>query len=362
MSDSDRRPRLIDDVIAFIRDPESGSFSELALRVFAHQFEHIAAYRRVCERRGITPTSIRDWREVPPVPTLAFKHLALHTAEPERIFLTTGTTQGPNTRGRHAMPYLELYHAAAIAGLKRFLVPDMRRMRMASLVWPASERPESSLAQMIDWALVEFGSDDSAGCAADGRLDFDAFAGAVRRSEGDGQPLCIFTTTGALIHFFDHCRDRDWKFRLPHGSRLMDTGGAKGAPRPMSRNGILRAIWETFAIPGYFVVNEYGMTELSSQFYDNVVFNRVAGRFGPRALAGPPWMQTRVLDPATFVEVAPGETGLLCHFDLANAATAACVLTEDLGRVVEGGFEIVGRAAGAEARGCSLALEELVRA
>ena len=47
---------------------------------------------------------------------------------------------------------------------------------------------------------------------------------------------------------------------------------------------------------------------------------------------------------------------MLCHVDLANAGTALAVLTEDIGREVKDGFEVIGRAAGAEARGCSLAL------
>jgi hypothetical protein len=136
----------------------------------------------------------------------------------------------------------------------------------------------------------------------------------------------------------------------------MDTGGAKGTARAMSRPGILHAIWNTFAIPGYFVTNEYGMTELSSQFYDNVIRDRYHGRGTHRALAGPHWLRTLVLDPGSLIEVAPGEPGVLCHIDLANAGTAMAVLTEDIGRVSEDGLHLIGRIQGAEARGCSLAL------
>jgi hypothetical protein len=168
------------------------------------------------------------------------------------------------------------------------------------------------------------------------------------------------TTTGTLIRFLDHCRDADWSFRLPHGSRLMDTGGSKGAPRAMSSRGLLQAIWNTFAIPGYFVVNEYGMSELSSQYYDNVLRDRVAGRFSRRAKVSPAWLRTRFVDPITLRDVADGEIGLLCHTDLANAGTALALLTEDLGRPTRDGFVVLGRAQGAEARGCSLALAEFL--
>ena len=350
---------LHDAVIAYVRDPATARFEDLAVAVFAAQFAGVAAYRRVCERRGRTPETVVDWREVPPVPTLAFKRVGLCTAPPERTFLTTGTTQGAEQRGRHEMPDLRLYQAAAVAGLRSCLFPDVGAMRILSLVWSSAERPESSLAQMTDWAIERFGNPGSRGFVNDGRFDFEALAEALRTSERDGEPTCLLTTTGALLHFLDHCRDHDVAFRLPHGSRVMDTGGTKGAPRTMSRNGLLRAIWETFAIPGYFVVNEYGMTELSSQFYDNVVRDRVAGRFGSRLKVGPHWVRTRALDPTALTEVPAGEVGLLCHFDLANAGSAACVLTEDLGRMVADGFEIVGRASGAETRGCSLAAAEL---
>jgi hypothetical protein len=347
-------------VLAFIREPAVAAFDRLALDVFAHQFECIPAYRRVCERRGQTPATVTTWRAIPAVPTLAFKQVALHCGPPVRTFLTTGTTQGTEQRGRHAMPDLRLYHAAALGGLKAFLFPDVSDLRIVSLIPSAAARPESSLAQMVDWAIERFGSASSAVFATADRLDFSGFTEALRQSERDGGPICIMTTSGALIHFFDRCRDAGWAFRLPHSSRLMDTGGAKGASRTMSRAGILHAIWNVFAIPGYFVANEYGMTELSSQLYDNVIHDRYHGRGSHRALASPHWLRTLVLDPGSLREVAAGEPGVLCHVDLANAGTAVAVITEDIGRCTKDGLQLIGRVQGAESRGCSLALADFL--
>ena len=74
----DRRPRNpIPDL------PRDASFEELALAAFAWQFERIEPYRRLCERRGRAPRTVTDWRQVPPVPTAAFKTLTL-AAEPGR--------------------------------------------------------------------------------------------------------------------------------------------------------------------------------------------------------------------------------------------------------------------------------------
>ncbi|MCP5071395.1 MAG: hypothetical protein GY946_32945 [bacterium] len=70
-------------------------------------------------------------------------------------------------------------------------------------------------------------------------------------------------------------------------------------------------------------------------------------------------MRTRAVDPATLVEVKPGERGVLQHFDLANTGSVLAVLTSDEGRIVDGDLEIIGRVAGAEARGCSIAADAL---
>jgi hypothetical protein len=350
---------LHDEVLRFLARPDD-RFEALALEIFAHQYEHIAAYRGVCQQRGATPASIRDWREIPPVPALAFKHRELACAPAERVFLSSGTTQGAELRSRHAMPDLRLYRASALGGLRLHVFPDAPEIRIVSLIPSADEWPQSSLAQMVSWAMEAYGTAGGVYVAANDRFDFDCLRDELRQSESDGTPLCLMTTTGALIRFLDHCRNHDWTFRLPHSSRLMDTGGMKGAPRPLSHHGLLQAVWNTLAIPGYFVVNEYGMSELSSQYYDNVLRDRIAGRFSRRAKVGPPWLRTRFLHPATLTDVEPGEAGLLCHVDLANAGSALAVLTEDIGRSVADGFEIVGRAAGAESRGCSMALAEFL--
>jgi hypothetical protein len=91
-------------------------------------------------------------------------------------------------------------------------------------------------------------------------------------------------------------------------------------------------------------VNEYGMTELSSQLY--------ARGIGPHR--APPWLRTLVCDPATGRERQLGEVGLLRHVDLANVGSVVAVQTDDVGRAVDGGIELLGRVSGAVTRGCSL--------
>jgi hypothetical protein len=69
------------------------------------------------------------------------------------------------------------------------------------------------------------------------------------------------------------------------------------------------------------------------------------------------------VDPVTLAPLPPGRVGLLRVLDLANAGSVAHVLTEDLGETADdGGVLLRGRPAAAEARGCGLTFEVLLRA
>ena len=116
------------------------------------------------------------------------------------------------------------------------------------------------------------------------------------------------------------------------------------------------------------------MSELSSQAYDRVAGEvhgqrseardqsvEVAGNpqspiLNPQSSISrfPPWSRALVLSPETGREVADGETGLLRIFDLANVRSVMAIQTEDLAVRRGDAFELIGRAAQAEPRGCSL--------
>ena len=174
---------------------------------------------------------------------------------------------------------------------------------------------------------------------------------------------------------------------MPEGSRIMETGGYKGRARALAREDLYRGLTEAFGVPARRIVSEYGMTELLSQFYEPVLAEtggegdrseavgggggsgwdqvgraRDAGAVTGRFHRGPPWVRTRILDPLTLGEVPEGTPGLLAHVDLANLGSVSAILTEDMGRRVPGGFQLVGRSQGAEPRGCSLAMEDFLGA
>jgi len=165
----------------------------------------------------------------------------------------------------------------------------------------------------------------------------------------------------------------------------METGGFKGRSVTLLREDLYRALDEFLGVPMDRIVNEYGMTEMLSQFYEPVGgisgsgFGgdsvRLGGRgergasgrsdgqpdnLSERYHRGPPWVRTRTLHPLTLEPVPEGEVGILAHVDLANLGSVSPILTEDLGRLVPGGFRLQGRSPGAEPRGCSLAMEDFL--
>jgi len=346
-------------------------FDELARRSFAFQFEHNAPYAAYCRRRGRSPENIRDWRDIPAVPAAAFKEVRLvsGTAAPEALFRTSGTTLGFERRGEHAVLDLSLYHGSLLPNFAAHVLPDDAVLPMLSLIPPAAEIPDSSLSHMVSVVVERLGAPGSAFHASVARgIDEAALERALDDFVAAGQPVCLLGTSLAFVHWLESLGRRGRRFRLPDGSRLMDTGGFKGHERQIAEGELRGAYEERLGIGADHCVNEYGMTEMLSQFYDTVLRDRVrgaapAGRDGaPRRKGGPPWVRTVVVDPETLEPLPPGETGLLRHYDLANLGSVIGIQTEDLGREVEGGFLLLGRAAGATPRGCSIAMDLLLRA
>ena len=140
----------------------------------------------------------------------------------------------------------------------------------------------------------------------------------------------------------------------------METGGFKGRIREISRPKLYAECEKRLGILKHFCVSEYGMTELSSQFYDTTLRDHFLKIRRKPFKEGPSWIRTLVIDPRSGREAKKGCAGLLRHFDLANRGSVLAVQTEDMGRVVGSGFELLGRASGPELRGCSLSYEEFL--
>jgi hypothetical protein len=346
-------------------DPvDDATFNRVALRAFELQYSRNAPYAAYCRRRDSTPETVDHWTAIPAVPTAAFKEVALAAGDPaaaEAVFRTSGTTQGQEKRGVHYVLDVAMYHFSLIPNFAACVLPDGAELPIMSLVPSSTELPDSSLSHMVAVVLERLGARDSGwfATAAHG-IDDDRFVAALRAAQDAGTPVCIVGTSFAFVHCLDRMVARGESFALPAGSRLMDTGGYKGRSREVAEDEMRRVYGEVLGIPPTHCVNEYGMTEMCSQFYDSTLRDAVRGRDLPRRKLVPPWVRTRVVDPESLEPLPPGRTGLLQHFDLANFNSVMAIQTEDLGVAVADGFTLLGRAPGATPRGCSIAMDLLL--
>lgn len=160
-------------------------------------------------------------------------------------------------------------------------------------------------------------------------------------------PVCLLGTALGFLHLVEALGSE--RIVLPAGSTAMETGGYKGSGRVIARSELYAMLGEKLGLVSEDIINEYGMTELSSQFYAK----------GPRGLhESPPWVRAVVVDPVTLRDVADGETGILLIYDGANVGSVVGIRTQDLAVKRGDAFELLGRDPSALPRGCSRAADE----
>lgn len=310
-------------------------FGDIALALFRYQFTNNAHYRRLCEAYDRTPMNTMRWQEIPAVPIAAFRMFPMSCVVDSKIvktFESSGTTAV--MRGKHLLSELAL-RLYELSLAKGFALAD-RRLSGASDLWAlmpdVSVAESSSLSHMLQalGATRYFWEKNHELDKAIAKLT---------------APISLFGTAFAFVNFFDESANLH---PLPSGSLVVETGGFKGRSRAIDRHEFYRLLSERFAVQTDSIISEYGMCELASQFY---------GR-GMRTLKrGPFWTRTLVVDPATGDELPDGEQGHLVHFDLANLNSIVAIQTQDLGRKIDDGFELLGRSNDVPDRGCSLMVE-----
>jgi hypothetical protein len=358
---------IYDEVLSFIEMPRPDLFEPLALEVFRYQLQNVPVFRQYCEARGASIERVKSFTDMPFASTVAFKYSTVHNdAEGDSVaaltFLTSGTTKGFAERGRHIVPRPRVYRASAIGHLRRMLFPDGARIAILALHPTCDIMPESSLSTMLTWCIEEFGTESSLCAANRDGVDTIAALDFLDAAQSRNAPVCILGTTAASAKLFVAIDLRHRTLQLAQGSRLMDTGGAKGQVIPLTPIQVVARAGSTLGIDESMVINEYGMTEMCSQLYDATPFNSdLAVRDGYRIKLPPPWLRPMIFDPVTLQPLPDGMVGLVGFFDLANVGSISALMTEDFGMVEDGGVAILGRAAAGGARGCALSIDEFAR-
>jgi hypothetical protein len=342
------------------------AFNGLAIELFQLQMQSNPVYRRFVEGRSLQP--IGRWSQIPAVPTSGFKEFELTCLLPEdrrRVFHSSGTSQKRSSCHYHNDESLRLYEDSAWAWFKSSLLSGLPSGGFGSILIltpPPCEASHSSLVHMFEVVRQRITSATTfytAKVSDEGlwELGSEATLEALKAATSAGRPTLVLGTAFSFVHLLDQMSAQKLKFKLPPGSRAMETGGYKGRSRSISKAELHKLICRLLSIGPDCLISEYGMSELSSQAYDGGYGDDGRShvrRSGPRLFRFPPWARVHIISPETGQEAGLGEMGLIRVFDLANTFSVMAIQTEDLGIRHASGFQLVGRAALSESRGCSL--------
>ncbi len=331
---------------------EDSVFANAARELFEIQFHLNPVLRSWCQARGVQPDPHLSWRDIPAIPTDAFKEEAVScipVTERTAQFHSSGTTSQRPSRHFHRPESLDLYADSVQSAFARRLGPQSRSLRLVSLTPPPGQAPHSSLVHMLQTlghrsrpgATVYLGESSPSGWTVD-QARLEEFL------QGLSEPIILAGTAFNFVNWLE--AQPTQRRHLPAGSVVLETGGYKGRSRELPRPELMRLLTAFLRVPQDSILTEYGMSELSSQAYSVAASDP---EVSPQ-LQFPPWVRTRVVSPETGQEVSPGSVGILQIFDLANVWSTLALQTADLARSNGREFQLLGRASRAEPRGCSL--------
>lgn len=342
------RPKLTDRVRAFIDGHSGETFDELAVAIFREQAAISRPWANLVAHHRLDPERIVDSAAIPPMPVGVFRQACV-TSRPETIaapgsacFHSSGTTGSETSRHFLDPDALGVYEHSLRSGY-RLALPESSHLPVVALARTPWDAPHSSLSHMLGCLVADTGGEFYDIAPGD-----ESIPGLKQRLEDLRAPVVVFGTAFAWVHLFDH--DPDWTQTLPAGSVVVETGGTKGRSREILPEQLYGLFRDRLGVPDGRCVSEYGMCELTSQYWGFGVGG---------AKVAPPWLRAFARDPFTDQVLPAGEAGVLCYVDLANVHTAVAMRTGDWGSVdAAGRVHLIGRAPGAPIRGCSLALEK----
>lgn len=382
------------DLIVHGEDPKDPSkFNYLALKTWTFQFHNNTILRKYSiEKYGIkSPNEINSYEDIPVIPSGGYKKWNIISFPEDLIpkgsispaearakglathFTSSGSSSKTDEHGRPLVvghfyrdpDSMNLFDATITQAAKEYLFSDGIKRKFLLL----SPTPEMFpyMPMIYDQELMRqnFGTEDRIYLIGKEGFDARKFVEELKLAEKTGQPVMIGGASFAFVSLFDGFKEKGLAFNLSNGSISVDGGGYKERSRDVPKQEFIEASSKMFGLPEDHVINLLGYGEHPTLIYDNVFRNALMRVNGSRYKPNLPWHKTLVVDPEKYpketVFLKKGEKGILRHFDLSDRGTVIAVQTDDEGELIEDGFEIWGRAKGAGARGCSLAVEEMMK-
>ncbi len=318
-------------------------FGQLALELFHLHYEQNPVYREYVQALDplFDADAVKTLRQIPFLPIEVFKtrKVFLEGIGSEDYFLSSGTGSQGAVRSTHHVGSLAHYRRCFTRGFEHFF-GDVRRYAFFALTPDPLSQPHSSLIYMLKGLIEESGRAESGFYLDDVEGLSEKLSSCAASQEV--KPV-LFGLSYAL-----------WELAEKHPMDLsqaliFETGGMKGKRQELPKEEFHAILKKAFHVPA--VLSEYGMCELTSQAY----ITDKEYRF-----SCPPWMRVIIrntLDPLQYENF--GRMGGINIIDLGNLYSCPFIATQDLGiQYPDLSFEVKGRFAHSDIRGCNLMIGE----
>ena len=313
-------------------------FEEACLSIFNYQYENIDIYHQFVDYLNINPKKISKITEIPFLPIEMFKHHTIldRNRQTDAYFQSSGTTN-IQTLSRHWIADFELYQQSILHCFQQF-IGHPKDYIFLGLLPNYLERQNSSLIYMVDFLMNKSSQKEN------GYFLYNHPELLELLKNLNNRKIILFGVSFALLDFIDFCEANGGFYSAQNSNLIIiETGGMKGRKEEMTKDELFEILKASFQTEKIY--SEYSMTELLSQAYS----------LGNNEYLCPAWMRILVRnteDPFSYME--EGRTGAINIIDLANKHSCSFIATQDLGKIHNGKFQVLGRIDHSDIRGCSL--------
>ncbi|KQT16346.1 acyl transferase [Chryseobacterium sp. Leaf404] len=311
-------------------------FLTACLETFRFQYENIEIYRKFVDYLKINPENVDEVAKIPFLPIEMFKNHQIldKNVSTDLFFQSSGTTQ--MNLSKHFIADENLYQESIYKSFGQF-IGKPEDFIFLGLLPSYLEKQNSSLIYMVDFLMKKSNKPENGYFLYNHEDLFQLLNNLNDRK------VILFGVSFALLDFLDYCNSNTKQLNHSSTLILIETGGMKGRKEEMTKDELLKILQEGFKTDKIY--SEYSMTELLSQAYS----------LGENIYQCPNWMRVlvrNVEDPLNYER--EGRTGAINIVDLANVHSCAFIATQDLGKIVEDKFQVLGRIDHSDIRGCSL--------
>ena len=304
-------------------------FRSLALEIAQFQLAHCSIYRDFA--RLMKVEQVNRFEDIPFLPIRFFKEFeVVSTPVPAYplVFMSSGT--GEQGRSKHIVTDPSLYPQSYSLGFEQYFGSPKEWVILA-LLPNYLEQGNSGLVNMVEGLIAQSEHPLSGFVLNEMEQIHARYVDAL----ASGRKCMLFGVSYALLDLAEQGSDFSQAV-------VVETGGMKGRRKELTKPELHEALRQ--GLNTSEIHSEYGMTELLSQGYcgPDLIFRT------------PSWMRVVLRDVSDPMALVPEEQrGAINIIDLANLNSCSFIATDDLGKLVPGGFLLEGRVNHADIRGCN---------